>query len=154
MNKVILMGRLTADPELRTTPSGISVTTIRIAVNRRFARQGDPVTADFIDVVCWRQTAEFVSRYFTKGRMIAVVGSLQTRKWQDRDGNNRYSTEVVADEAYFTDSRKDASAAGVDTPARSAPRDPQGDMGAPMGGYTPASRGDFEEVDDGDELPF
>ncbi len=154
MNKVILMGRLTADPELRTTPSGISVTTIRIAVNRRFARQGDPVTADFIDVVCWRQTAEFVSRYFTKGRMIAVVGSLQTRKWQDRDGNNRYSTEVVADEAYFTDSRKDASAPGADTSFRSAPQAPQSDAGAPMGGYTPAQRGDFEEVDDGDELPF
>ncbi|MBR2743157.1 MAG: single-stranded DNA-binding protein [Clostridia bacterium] len=154
MNKVILMGRLTADPELRTTPTGVSVTTIRIAVNRRFARQGDPVTADFFDVVCWRQTAEFVSRYFTKGRQIAVVGSLQTRSWTDQNGGKRYATEVVADEVYFADSKKDASASGAEAPYRSAPRDSQSDVGAPSGGYTPAQRGDFEEVDDGDELPF
>ena len=86
--------------------------------------------------------------------MIAIVGSLQTRKWQDKDGNNRYSTEVVVDEVYFADSKKDASASGADSSFRSAPQAPQGDMGAPIGGYTPAQRGDFEEVDDGDELPF
>ena len=151
MNKVILMGRLVADPELRTTPSGLSVTTIRIAVNRRFAKQGDPVTADFFDVVCWRQTAEFVAKYFTKGRQIAVVGSLQTRKWQDKDGNNRYVTEVVADEVYFADSKKDA---GVDSPYQNTQNYRDFGMNAPSAGYTPAGRGDFEEVDDGDELPF
>ncbi len=144
MNKVILMGRLVSDPELRTTQSGISVTTIRIAVNRRFAKQGDPVTADFFDVVFWRQTAEFVARYFTKGRQIAVVGALQTRKWQDRDGNNRYTTEVVGEEAYFADSKRDAAPAGTQPAYQSeAPAE-----------YNPASRGDFEEVDDGDDLPF
>lgn len=151
MNKVILMGRLVSDPELRTTPSGLSVTTIRIAVNRRFAKQGDPVTADFFDVVCWRQTAEFVARYFTKGRQIAIVGSLQTRKWQDKDGNTRYVTEVVAEEAYFADSKKDA---GTDSPYQNTQRPRDMGMSASSGGYTPAGRGDFEEVDDGDELPF
>lgn len=112
MNKVILMGRLVSDPEVKSTQSGVSVTTIRIAVNRRFAKQGDPITADFFDVVCWRKTAEFVGKYFTKGRKIAVSGSLQTRMWQDKDGNKRYVTEVAADEVYFADSKKNDEADG------------------------------------------
>lgn len=134
MNKVILMGRLTSDPELKTTQSGISVVSARIAVNRRFAKQGDPVTADFIDVVFWRQTAEFVAKYFSKGRQIALVGSLQTRAWQDKDGNKRTSVEVVADEVYFADSKQSEKV--QELPKYEVPQ------------------GEYEEVDDDDDLPF
>ena len=98
LNKVILMGNLTKDPEFKTTPSGVSVTTFSIAVGRRFAKQGDEVTADFFNIVAWRNTAEFVSKYFNKGRAIVVVGSLQNRSWTDQNGQKRYITEVIADE--------------------------------------------------------
>lgn len=101
MNKAILMGRLTRDPELRQTPNGITVARFSIAVNRRFAKEGQQ-TADFIECVAWRQQAEFLSRYFHKGNMIAVVGSIQSRSWDGPDGKKRYATEVVADEIYFT----------------------------------------------------
>ncbi|MBQ8758793.1 MAG: single-stranded DNA-binding protein, partial [Clostridia bacterium] len=101
LNKVILMGNLVADPEYKTTPSGVGVTTFRIAVGRRFAKQGDEVTADFFNIVAWRNTAEFVSKYFSKGRAIVVVGALQNRSWTDQNGQKRYITEVVADECYF-----------------------------------------------------
>lgn len=138
MNKAIIMGRLCADPELRTTPGGKAVTTIRVAVNRRFANEDGTRDADFIDVVCWRQTAEFVVKYFTKGRMIGVVGSLQTRSWTDKNGNKRYVTEVIADEAYFCGDGK----TGGETRLPEAPA------------YKPAEAGDFEEADDDDELPF
>ncbi|MBQ4313715.1 MAG: single-stranded DNA-binding protein, partial [Clostridia bacterium] len=98
LNSIVLMGRLTADPELRTTSSNISVTSFTIAVERNFAdRASGERQTDFIDIVAWRSTAEFVSRYFRKGQLVAVQGSLQSRKWQDRDGNNRTSWEVQAD---------------------------------------------------------
>jgi single-strand DNA-binding protein len=101
MNKVILMGRLTHEPELGQTPNNISVTKFSIAVNRRFAKEGQQ-QADFINCVAWRQTAEFICRYFHKGSMIAVCGSIQTRSWDGKDGKKQYATEVVAEEAYFT----------------------------------------------------
>lgn len=101
MNKAILMGRLTRDPEMRQTPNGVSVARFSIAVNRRFAKEGQQ-SADFIECVAWRQTAEFLCRYFHKGSMIAVVGSIQSRSWDGPDGKKRYATEVVADEVYFT----------------------------------------------------
>lgn len=107
MNKVILMGRLTRDVELRQTPNGVSVASFSIAVNRRFAKEGQQ-QADFINCVAWRTTAEFISRYFGKGRMIAVVGSLQTRSWDDQQGVKHYTTEVVVDEAHFTGSRAES----------------------------------------------
>ncbi len=107
MNRVILMGRLTADPELRQTPQGASVTRFTIAVDRRFRREGGQ-QADFITCVAWRQTAEFICRYFQKGRMIAVEGQIQTRTWDDKDGKRQYSTEVVIDNAFFTGSRNDS----------------------------------------------
>ena len=152
MNKVILMGRLVADPELRTTPNGVSVTSFTLAVNRRFAKQGDPVTADFIDIVAWRQTADFIAKWFSKGRQIAVIGSIQVRKWQDKEGKNRYTTEVVAEEAYFADSKKEGAEGSFNNaPFGNAAGNNTGASGA---GYTPAGRGDFDEVDDGDELPF
>lgn len=135
MNKVILMGRLVADPELKTTPSGLSVTTVRVAVNRRFGNADGTREADFFDVVCWRQTADFVAKYFTKGRMIGVVGSLQTRSWDDRNGGKRYATEIVADEAYFCgDGKGDGKGESRPAPRRGAP--------------------EMTEADDGEELPF
>lgn len=104
MNKAILMGRLTKDPEMRTTPQGVSVCSFSIAVNRRFAKEGQQ-QADFINCVAWRQQAEFICKYFTKGSMIAVVGSIQTRTWDGQDGKKQYATEVIVDEAHFTGSR-------------------------------------------------
>ena len=105
LNKVILMGRLTRDPELRTTPQGVSVCTFSIAVDRGYVRQGEERQADFINVVAWRSTAEFVSKYFIKGQMIAVVGRIQTRNYDDKDGKKVYVTEVVADNVEFIGSR-------------------------------------------------
>ena len=105
MNKVILMGRLTRDVEMRQTPSGVSLARFSIAVNRRFAGKDAQQQADFINCVAWRQTGEFIARYFRKGSMIAVVGSLQSRSWDGQDGKRQYSTEVQVDEAYFTGSR-------------------------------------------------
>lgn len=108
LNCIILMGRLVADPELRTTTSGISVCSFRIAVDRDYADKATGQRqADFIDIVAWRAQAEFVSRYFRKGQLIAVKGSLQSRKWQDRDGNNRVSWEVQADSVFFAEGKKD-----------------------------------------------
>lgn len=129
MNKAVLMGRLTGDPKLKTTQSGTAVVSVRIAVNRRFAKADDAVKADFFDVVCWRGTAEFVARYFKKGQMIAVIGSLQVRSWQDKDGGKRYVTEVVADEVYFADSKKERGGEAAESP-------------------------DFMEVRDDEPLPF
>lgn len=106
MNKVILMGRLVADPELKTTPSGVSVTSFRIAVDRNYVKQGEERQADFIDIVCWRQRAEFVCKYFVKGQLIALEGSIQTRQYQDKNGNNRTAVEVVADNVYFTGDKR------------------------------------------------
>lgn len=104
MNKAILMGRLTADPEMRQTPNGITVARFSIAVQRRFAKEGQQ-QADFINCVAWRQQAEFLCRYFRKGNMVAVVGSIQTSSWDGSDGKKRYSTEVVVDEINFTGER-------------------------------------------------
>ena len=102
LNKVVLMGRLTADPELKHTPSNVAVCTFSLAVNRRFNRN----ETDFIDVVTWRQQAEFVSKYFAKGQQMALVGALQTRTWEDKNGNKRKSVEVVVDEVHFADSKR------------------------------------------------
>ena len=101
INKVIIMGNLTADPEFKTTPSGVSVTTFSVAVGRRFAKSDDEVKADFFNVVAWRGLAEFVSKYFTKGKSIVVVGSLQNRSYTTQDGQKRYITEIIADECTF-----------------------------------------------------
>lgn len=111
MNKVILMGRLTRDVEMRQTPSGASVARFSIAVNRRFKNSEGNYDADFINCAAWRQTGEFISRYFHKGSMIAVVGSIQTRSWDGQDGKRQYATEVVVDEAYFTGSRTESGTA-------------------------------------------
>ena len=136
LNRIVLMGRLTRDPELRRTQSGTAVVSFSIACDRDYAAQGAERETDFIDIVAWRGTAEFVEKYFSKGRMISVDGRLQTRGWKDREGNNRVSTEILVDNAYFADSKKDD--AGGDFPAD--------DQFAGYGAYqgsVPGSGGDF-----------
>lgn len=119
-NKVILMGNLVEDPDLRQTPSGVPVTNFRIAVSRRFRKDGEQ-DADFISIVCWRSTAEFVTKYFEKGRSILVCGQLQQRSWEDKDGNKRSTLEVVADEVSFVDKKPDSAAAQTTPTTTSGP---------------------------------
>ena len=150
LNKIFIMGRLTRDPELRRTQSGTRVTSFSLAVDRDFKSQSGEKETDFIDVVAWRSTAEFVAKYFTKGRMAVVEGRLQIRDWQDRDGNKRRSAEVIADNVYFGDSRRDngGDTGGYAAPAYTAPA---GGYSAPVGG---GSSG-FAEIDEEDgDLPF
>lgn len=109
LNRIFLMGRLTRDPELRRTQAGTAVTSFSLAVDRDFKGQDGERETDFVDIVAWRSTAEFVSRYFTKGRMAVVEGRLQIRDWTDRDGSKRRSAEVIADSVYFGDSKRAAS---------------------------------------------
>ena len=107
LNKVILGGRLTTDPALKTTPSGVSVVTFTMAINRNKGKNGEEPQADFLSVTAWRQTAEFISRYFRKASGICVVGSIQTRSWTDKEGKKRFATEIVADEAFFVDAKSE-----------------------------------------------
>ena len=165
LNKIFIMGRLTRDPELRRTQSGTAVTSFSLAVDRDYKSQSGEKETDFIDVVAWRSTAEFVSKYFTKGRMAVVSGRLQIRQWTDKDGNNRRSAEIVADNVYFGDSKRDsdgASAGGnysgnngysnYGNNAHSAPA-----SSGNFGGYSAPSSGasDFASLEDDDaQLPF
>ena len=115
MNKVILMGRLTRDPEVRYTQTNNTlVASFTLAVNRRFVRQGEERQADFINIVAWSKTGEFVSKYFKKGQQVSIVGRSQTRTWDDDQGQKHYVTEVVAEEAYFADSKRDGEASGIE----------------------------------------
>jgi single-strand DNA-binding protein len=142
------MGRLVKDPELRRTQSGTSVTSFRIAVDRDFKSQNGEKKADFFDIVAWRQTAEFVSKYFTKGRMAIIEGRLQTRDWTDRDGNKRVATEIIADNVYFGDSKRDSADGYAAAPAYGTPAG--GRSAAPADGHS-----DFAEIGEEDgELPF
>ena len=182
LNHITIMGRLTRDPELRRTGSGVAVASFTVAVDRDFGGQDGQKETDFIDCVAWRQTGEFVSKYFTKGRMIVVSGRLQIRNWNDKDGNKRRSAEVVADNCYFGDSKSDgnqgnhgnqggynAPTGGYSAPAPSSYSAPAPGYGAPAGygtggqygsyggGYAaPAAPGsDFAMLDDDDaQLPF
>jgi single-strand DNA-binding protein len=143
LNHIVLMGRLTRDPELRRTGSGVAVASFTIAVDRDFKGNSGEKETDFIDITAWRNTAEFVDKYFNKGRMAVVSGRLQIRKWKDKDGNDRKSAEVVADNVYFGDSKTDSSSGG----SYSAPAS----FAAPAS--APAS--DFAMLDDDDsQLPF
>lgn len=126
MNVCILMGRLTFDPELKRTPSGVSVTSFTVAVQRNYVAKGEERQSDFIDVVAWRNTAEFISKYFRKGQMIAVQGSIQTRSYQDKQGNKRKAVEVLADKADFCGDKPNSSARPSFNPAHGSPDiDPQ-----------------------------
>ena len=151
LNRIILMGRLTRDPELRRTGSGTAVTSFSLAVDRDFKSQSGEKETDFIDIVAWRNTAEFVSKYFTKGRMAVVEGRLQIRDWTDKDGGKRRSAEVVADNVYFGDSKRDGGDNSGYSPGY-APA-PASHSAAPSN--FSASGSDFAEIgeDDG-ELPF
>ena len=146
LNTIILMGRLTRDPELRRTGSGTAVTSFSLAVDRDFKSQSGEKETDFIDIVAWRTTAEFVSKYFTKGRMAIVEGRLQIRDWTDKDGGKRRSAEVVADNVYFGDSKRDGDGHS------SAPAYGATQVGSP----TPVdAHSEFAEIEEGDgELPF
>lgn len=142
LNKIIIMGRLTRDPELRHTQTGVAVASFSLAVDRDFkSKESGEKTTDFIDVVVWRNTAEFVAKYFTKGRMAVVEGRLQIRDWNDKDGNKRRSAEVVADNVYFGDSRREGEAVGFSSAS----------------GMSVSSEGNsaFAELSDDDgDLPF
>ena len=135
LNKVILGGRMTADPELKQTPTGNAVTSFSIAVNRK----GKDAQTDFINCVAWRQTADFISRYFKKGSSICVTGSIQVRSWNDQQNQKRYATEIIVEEAYFVDSKADGSAPSSfgETPSFATQQEPK-----------------FEEIANDDDLPF
>ena len=172
------MGRLVAEPELKTTNTGISVCSFRIAVERNYVKQGTERQADFIDIVAWRQSAEFVCKYFTKGQLIALEGSLQSRTYQDKDGNNRSVTEVLADSFFFTgDKREKSSNSGYGNYSVPLPQEPPVQRNTSYGNnnnssytnnsynnsnsagnnnssYTSGLPEDFEELPDDDDLPF
>ncbi len=151
LNKAILVGRLTADPELRQTPNGISVVSFSVAINRPYSRGGERQT-DFINIVAWRQTAEFISKYFRKGNMIAIDGTIQTRNYEDKNGNKRTAVEVLAENVSFVESKNASAASESAAPASgfTAPAAPT----APSVSYASGDIGDFQEIDTDDDLPF
>lgn len=139
LNKIFIMGRLTRDPELRTTNSGTSVASFSLAVDRNYKGADGEKETDFIDCVAWRSTAEFAAKYFTKGRMAVVEGRLQIRPWTDKEGNNRRSAEVIVDNMYFGDSKRDADTGGA----------------RPASGPVNVSANDWQEADEDEgDLPF
>ncbi len=140
LNKVILIGHLTADPELKQTPTGVSVCSFSIGVTRKYSKAGEQAQSDFINIVAWRNTAEFISKYFKKGNAICICGSLQSRSWTAQDGSKRYATEVIADEANFVERKSDSQR--VD------------DYQVPSFSNVPADAPKFEEVPGDDDLPF
>lgn len=143
MNKVILMGRLTKDVEMRQTPNGVSLARFSIAVTRRFKNSNGEYDADFINCIAWRKTGEFIARYFQKGSMMAVVGSIQTRSWDGNDGKKQYAAEVIVDEAYFTGSKSENST-GSNTDLSDSSID---DLNSQYGD-------DFATIGDEEDLPF
>ena len=144
MNKVILMGRLTRDPEVRYTQTNNTlVASFSLAVNRRFTREGDTQTADFINIVAWGKTGEFCSKYFKKGQQVGIIGRIQTRSWEDNQGQKRYATEVIAEETYFADSKRDSYQEGSFNNT----------FGVEPQATNSGDTSDFE-VSSGDDLPF
>ena len=145
-NKVILIGNMVADPELKTTPTGVNVCSFRIAVGRRFIKANEPQQTDFIDIVAWRTQAEFVAKYFAKGKPILVCGAIQSRNWQDKEGNKRTTVEIIADEISFVE-RKSVSEGIVDSGI---------DSNASASSYSTSyeSTPKFEEISSDDDLPF
>ncbi|MCH5297275.1 MAG: single-stranded DNA-binding protein [Ruminococcus sp.] len=162
LNRVILMGRLVADPELKTTGTGISVTSFRIAVERSYVKTGEERKADFFDIVCWRNSAEFVCRYFSKGSMIAIDGQLQSRTYQAKDGTSRYVVEVVADSVSFTGERREnAGGYGNQSYGGQSYNDNQSYQAAPQAqipdapaSYQSNSNTNFQDMPYDDDLPF
>ena len=152
-NKVILIGNMTADPELKQTQSGVSVCSFSIAVNRRFKSENGQQDTDFINIVAWRQSAEFVSRYFKKGNPILICGQIQTRNYTDNQGQKRYVTEVVADEVSFVESKGESKSA---EPTVSIPPNPAnfGNKSYMPSAYTGNNNPQFEEIPNDEQLPF
>ncbi len=146
VNCAVIMGRLVADPELRTTGNGTSVTSFAVAVDRRFARSGEDRQTDFIDVIAWRQTADFVCKYFRKGSMIAIQGYIQTRTYEDKNGNKRKAVELVADNVSFCGSKAESGTGSFN-------RDDSYMNAQPAPSYSTADAGDFKEIPE-DDLPF
>ena len=153
LNVAVIMGRLTADPELRHTASGITVTTFTVAVDRSYAKAGTERQTDFIDVVAWRQTAEFVCKYFQKGSMIAVTGSIQVRNYEDKQGNKRKAVEIQANDVSFTGSKRESGSASGSHAPSPAPSQPAA-FNEPAPAYSSGSSEDFEEFLGDDDLPF
>lgn len=172
-----MLNRVVLEPELKTTNTGISVCSFRIAVDRNYVKQGTERQADFIDIVAWRQSAEFVCKYFTKGQLIALEGSLQSRTYQDKDGNNRYVTEVLADSFFFTGDKREKPSNGYGNYSVPLPQEPpvqrntsaygnsnnssytnnsynSNSTGNNTSSYTSGLPEDFEELPDDDDLPF
>ena len=156
LNVVAIMGRLVADPELRTTQQGTNVCTFRIACERSFAKQGEQRQADFIEIVAWRQQANFVCKYFQKGSMIAIDGSLQTRQYQDKQGNNRTAVEVVANNISFAGAKTadKPAARGFDQQTQNNTHEAKTAQSAPQPAYTQGSMDDFSVISDTDDLSF
>ena len=155
-NKAILIGRLTADPELKQTPNGVSVCSFSIACDRAFSGRNGERQTDFINIVTWRQQAEFVSKYFSKGRLIGIDGSIQTRNYEDKNGNKRTATEIVTDNVFFTGARSSNAGSGN---GGSYSNNSYGDNSytapAPaQPAYTSGAASDFEEVESDNDLPF
>ena len=151
LNVVAIMGRLVADPELRTTPAGVNVCQFRIACDRNFARQGEQRQADFVDIVAWRAQADFVCKYFSKGSLIAINGRIQTRNYQDKNDNNRTAFAVVAENINFGGSKGTGSAKVADG-GEAAPRSDAWSKADPPANYGGVD--DFAVIDDNDDLPF
>lgn len=160
LNVAVVMGRLVADPELRHTPSDVAVTSFTLAVDRSYVKAGTERQADFIDIVAWRNTAEFVCRYFRKGQMMAVQGSIQTRTYNDKEGNKRKAFEIVADNVSFADSKRSdqnngaaySGNTGGSAPSQEYSRPAAYNEPAPT--YSSGNTGDFEEIIGDDDLPF
>lgn len=146
LNKAVIMGRLVRDPELKHTQKGKAYTSLCLAVERNYSRNGEQRQTDFIDCEAWKQTAEFICKYFRKGQMIGLEGSIQTRNYTDQDGNKRYATEVLAENVSFCESKKSESHS---QPSPSAPA-----AAAPSPGYSSGSSEDFEEITPDDDMPF
>lgn len=148
LNCAVIIGRITANLELRTTPNGVSVTSFTVAVDRSYQKAGEERQTDFINVVAWRGTAEFVSGYFRKGSMIAVQGSIQTRNYEDRNGNKRTAFEIVADNVSFCGSKSESGTGGAAPVRQAAPV-------APLPAFSTGSAGDFDDLSSDEELlPF
>lgn len=146
LNRIVLMGRLTAVPELKTTNTGKSVTSFSIAVDRNYVKTGEERKADFFNIVCWNNTAEFVCRYFTKGSLIALEGKLQSRTYQAKDGTNRYVTEIIADTVSFTGERREKNDSENNYTAPPLP--------APSEQPPMSAHNDFEDMPLDEDLPF
>ena len=145
LNLAVLMGRLVANPELRHTPSNIAVTSFTIAVERGFVKAGGEKQTDFIDIVAWRNTAEFVTKYFSKGQLVAIEGSIQTRTYTDKDGNKRKAFEVLANAVHFAEPKRDSGSGGSQVPRFDD---------IPATTYAAGTNDDFKEIEEDDDLPF